>query len=233
MDLCTNLQKKVLDLEKAKTAQDSEIANLKKKVKKLERRNKSRTHVLKRLRKVGRTTRIESSEDERLGDQEDASKQGRKIADIDADTEVSLVDETQGRNDEEMFDTGVLDGEKVFAGLDMAKKEVSAADPVTTAGEVVTTTNVKIPDELTLAQTLIEIKSAKPKAVTTTATAVTSASTRPRAKGIIFQDKEEQIKKKDQVLFDKQEALRLQAQFDEEDRIAREKEEVNAALTAQ
>ncbi|GJU51277.1 hypothetical protein Tco_1220832 [Tanacetum coccineum] len=43
MDLCTNLQKKVLDLEKAKTAQDSEIASLKKKVKKLERRNKSRT----------------------------------------------------------------------------------------------------------------------------------------------------------------------------------------------
>ncbi|GJU42142.1 uncharacterized mitochondrial protein-like protein [Tanacetum coccineum] len=33
MDLCTNLQKKVLDLEKAKTAQDSEIASLKKKVK--------------------------------------------------------------------------------------------------------------------------------------------------------------------------------------------------------
>ncbi|GJV72223.1 hypothetical protein Tco_1492218 [Tanacetum coccineum] len=33
MDLCSNLQKKVLDLEKAKTAQDSEIASLKKKVK--------------------------------------------------------------------------------------------------------------------------------------------------------------------------------------------------------
>ncbi|GJY57017.1 hypothetical protein Tco_0456132 [Tanacetum coccineum] len=53
MDLCTNLQKKVLDLEKAKTAQDTEIASLKKKVKKLERRNKSRTPGLKRLRKVG------------------------------------------------------------------------------------------------------------------------------------------------------------------------------------
>ncbi|GKB02099.1 hypothetical protein Tco_0830143 [Tanacetum coccineum] len=56
-------------------------------VKKLERRNKSRTPWLKRLRKVGRTARIESSKDEGLGDQEDASKQGRKIADIDADEE--------------------------------------------------------------------------------------------------------------------------------------------------
>ncbi|GJY30386.1 hypothetical protein Tco_0413881 [Tanacetum coccineum] len=41
------------------------------------------------------------------------------------------------------------------------------------------------------------------------------------------------IKKKDQVLFDEQEAIRLQAQFDEEERTAREKEEVNDALIAQ
>ncbi|GJU54963.1 hypothetical protein Tco_1228677 [Tanacetum coccineum] len=81
MDLCTNLQKKVLDLEKANTAQDSEIASLKKKVKKLERWNKSRTSRLKRLRK------------------------GRKIADIDADAEVTLIDVTQRRNDDNlMFD---------------------------------------------------------------------------------------------------------------------------------
>ncbi|GKA11238.1 hypothetical protein Tco_0690671 [Tanacetum coccineum] len=41
------------------------------------------------------------------------------------------------------------------------------------------------------------------------------------------------MQKKDQVLFDIQEALRLQAQFDKKDRIAREKEEANAALIAQ
>ncbi|GKD85137.1 hypothetical protein Tco_1356291 [Tanacetum coccineum] len=46
-------ENKVLDLEKAKTSQDSEIASLKKNVKKLEKRNKSRTPGLKRLRKVG------------------------------------------------------------------------------------------------------------------------------------------------------------------------------------
>ncbi|GKE66954.1 hypothetical protein Tco_1521115, partial [Tanacetum coccineum] len=38
----------------------------------------------------------------------------------------------------------------------------SVADPVTTTGEVVTIASVEIPEELTLAQTLIEIKSAKP-----------------------------------------------------------------------
>ncbi|GJY62698.1 hypothetical protein Tco_0464158 [Tanacetum coccineum] len=128
MDLCTNLQKKVLDLEKAKTAQDSEIASLKKKVKKLERRNKSRTPGLKRLRKVGSARRVESSDEASLGDQEDASKQGRKIADIDADAEATLIDETQGRNDDKlMFDTCVLDEQEVE--VEKTLIEIKAAKP--------------------------------------------------------------------------------------------------------
>ncbi|GJV74829.1 hypothetical protein Tco_1506413 [Tanacetum coccineum] len=123
MDLCTNLQKKVLDLEKAKTAQDSEIASLKKKVKKLERRNKSRTPGLKRLRKVGSARRVESSDEASLGDQEDASKQGRKIADINVDAEVTLIDETQGRNDDNlMFDIGVLDEQEVETLIETKRK---------------------------------------------------------------------------------------------------------------
>ncbi|GJY56080.1 putative ribonuclease H-like domain-containing protein, partial [Tanacetum coccineum] len=131
MDLCTNLQKKVLDLEKAKTAQDSEIASLKKKVKKLERRNKSRTLGLKRLRKVGSARRVESYDEASLGDQEDASKQGWKIADINADAEVTLIDETQGRNDDNlMFNTGVLDEQEVEV-----EKVVSTAE-VTTKTEL-------------------------------------------------------------------------------------------------
>ncbi|GJU23748.1 hypothetical protein Tco_1157090 [Tanacetum coccineum] len=105
---------------------------------------------------------------------EDASKQGRKIDDIDKDVEITLIDETQGKyGDDIMFDKCVLDDEEVFAGKDMdekeinvAKKEVSTVDPVTTAGEVVTTTSPienTTADDLTLAQTLIEIRSAKSK----------------------------------------------------------------------
>ncbi|GJX52734.1 hypothetical protein Tco_0281103 [Tanacetum coccineum] len=56
MSLCTNLQEKVLDLEKAKTAQAKEITSLKKKVKQLEKRRKSRTSGLRRLRKVAVTS---------------------------------------------------------------------------------------------------------------------------------------------------------------------------------
>ncbi|GKA90698.1 hypothetical protein Tco_0812568, partial [Tanacetum coccineum] len=188
MNLCTSLQEKVLDLEKAKTAQAKEIASLKKRVKQLEKRRKLRTPGLKRLRKIGSTSRVESSNDVSLGDQEDASKQGRKIKDLDADAEVTLVDETQEMNDDNlMFDTCVLEEQE----KEVAEKEVSAADPITTAGEVVTTANVLTTtiDELTQAQTLIEIKAAKPKVVTSAAT--TTTTTRPKARGVVVQEPSE------------------------------------------
>ncbi|GJU78762.1 hypothetical protein Tco_1275832 [Tanacetum coccineum] len=152
MQLYTTLSQRVLDLENTKTSQAAEITKLKERVKKLERRNKSRTLGLKRLRKASRTARIDSSIDEGLGDQEDTSKQGRKITDIDADEEEVEVE-----------------------------KAVSTAE-VTTASATTTV------DELTLAQALIKIKVAKPKAVTNAATTTTTVVTRPKARGVEIQD---------------------------------------------
>ncbi|GKC85838.1 hypothetical protein Tco_1141555, partial [Tanacetum coccineum] len=111
---------------------------------------------------VGRSAKMVSSDDASLGDQEHASKQGRKIDDIDKDAEITLIDETQERyGDDLMFDMCVLNDEEVFAGHDMdekeinvAEKEVSTVDPVTTAGEVVTNaspTETTTADDLTLA----------------------------------------------------------------------------------
>ncbi|GJZ28818.1 hypothetical protein Tco_0573465, partial [Tanacetum coccineum] len=145
MALCTTLQNRVLDLEKTKTTQHNEIASLKRRVKKLEKKNRSRTHKLKRLYKVGLTARVESSGDEEsLG--EDASKQGRIDA-IDADKEITLVSVQNG--DEEMFDVNVLDGEEVFvAKQDVVKEVVEAINTaklitdvaqVSVAGNVVST----------------------------------------------------------------------------------------------
>ncbi|GJZ61675.1 hypothetical protein Tco_0617812 [Tanacetum coccineum] len=248
MSLCTNLQERVLDLEKAMTAQAKEITSLKKRVKQLEKRRKSRTLGLRRLRKVGSSSRVESSIDASLGAQEDASKQGRKIEDLDADAEHEIKFEK------------VVKEPVVSVATTTKSIPVSAAEVVTTASA-----NVEIPDELTLAQTLIEFKTTKPKPVTTVATAVTSV--RPRAKGIIFHDQEEQVpactktfsssqsqlpqvkdkgkgkmvepevplKKKDQVALDEEMTRNLKAQLQakliKEERLARQKEEeANIAL---
>ncbi|GKF03453.1 hypothetical protein Tco_0030376, partial [Tanacetum coccineum] len=153
----------------------------------------------------GRTARIESSKDEGLGAQEDASKQGRKITNLNADVEVTLVEEAQERNDDNlMFDTKVFDEQEVEV-----EKVVSTAE-VTTANATTTTTV----DELTLAQTLIEMKASKPKAVTT-------AVTRSKARGVVVQEP-------NQILVDEEIAQRLQeelqAELEEEKRPARQKE---------
>ncbi|GKB91625.1 hypothetical protein Tco_0963897 [Tanacetum coccineum] len=92
----------LLARETTKINQANEIASLKRRVKKIEKKDRSRTHKLKSLYKVGLSARIESSADEEdLG--EDASKQGRMIHDIDADEDISLVND-----DNEIFDVDAL-----------------------------------------------------------------------------------------------------------------------------
>nr|GEV52121.1 hypothetical protein [Tanacetum cinerariifolium] len=90
----------------------------------------------------------ESSEDkESLGDQEDASKQERMINNIDQDVEITLVDETRGRmNEEDMFKVNDLDSDEFIVDVTAsknveqstkdAKKEVRTTDPVTTTKDV-------------------------------------------------------------------------------------------------
>nr|GEU45981.1 putative ribonuclease H-like domain-containing protein [Tanacetum cinerariifolium] len=265
MIFCTNLQQQVLDLEEAKIAQVKEISKLKKRVKKLEKRRKSRPSGLRRLKKVGSRKQVESSkEKDSLGADEDASKQGRGIEDIDQDAEIALVDESQGRmHDAYMFGVDDFEGNEVIVDVrdKIVEKEVSTADPVTTAGEVVTAANVEdstapttattvdVDDELTLAKTLITIKVAKQKVISTVITT-------PRAKGIVFHEQvqahiptvfslkdkgkakmietKKPLKKKDQIALDEEVARKLEydmkAKMEEEERISREKDEANRAV---
>nr|GEV19949.1 copia protein [Tanacetum cinerariifolium]GEV22058.1 copia protein [Tanacetum cinerariifolium] len=119
--LCTNLQSRVTDLEKTKTTQALEITSLKNMVKKLEKKQRSRTHKLKRLYNVGLTAKVDSSKDEQsLG--EDASKQGRKINDIDVDEDITLVSD---QDDIEMLNVNYLHGKEVFVVKEVADKEVN------------------------------------------------------------------------------------------------------------
>ncbi|GJR82579.1 uncharacterized mitochondrial protein-like protein [Tanacetum coccineum] len=153
----------VLNLENAKSDHAIEIASLKKRVDKLEKRRQLRTTGLTRFNKFGTAKRVKSS-NASLGAQEDASKQGRSIEDIDADAELLLL---------------VLKIAAPTIQVSTADIGDSAAPriQVSTAG-IGEVTTAKI-DELTLAQTLIEIKVAKPKVVTTAA--INKNSTSPKA----------------------------------------------------
>nr|GEV11126.1 putative ribonuclease H-like domain-containing protein [Tanacetum cinerariifolium] len=128
----------------------TKIKKLKKRVKKLKGKKK-RTHGLKRLYKVRLSARVESSEEEK-GRMNDEDLFG--VNDLDGD-EV-IVDVTAGKNVEQ--------------DATVAEKEVSVtADEVVTTAEsvegITAATTLQISkDDVTLAQTLIEIKAAKPKA---------------------------------------------------------------------
>ncbi|GKC97166.1 hypothetical protein Tco_1167441, partial [Tanacetum coccineum] len=121
-----------------------EIQKLKKRVKKLKSKKKSRTPQLKRrLFKV----RIKSSAEKSLGDSKDESKQGRN--EIDQDEGISWFQEdseTQG-----------------IAPVTTAGVSVSTAEPGTPPTTTTTTTYIE-DEDLTIAQTLMKIKSEKSKA---------------------------------------------------------------------
>ncbi|GJQ97990.1 hypothetical protein Tco_0009129 [Tanacetum coccineum] len=161
IELCTNLQNRVIDLKKTETSQAHEITK--------------------------------SSEDEGLGE-EDASKQGR-IDDINANEDIYLVNV---HRDDDMFRVNDLEGDEVIVETEVdhevvVETEVAFKD-----------VNLSV-DEVTLAQALAALKSAKPKAnkvmlqelkqgtitTTTAATTVTAASTRPKAKGLVIHEEEQ------------------------------------------
>ncbi|GJU25257.1 hypothetical protein Tco_1163878 [Tanacetum coccineum] len=129
-----------------------------------------------------------------------------------------------------MFDVDTLNDE-----------EMNVAEQ-TVVEEVATTTATDNVNEVTLAQTLLEIKSTKPKVKgiviqepsSTTTTTISSQQSQEKGKGIMVAP-ERPMKKIDQISFDEETAKRLQTEFDEEDRLARERAEkeleANIALT--
>nr|GFB31177.1 hypothetical protein [Tanacetum cinerariifolium] len=86
LDTCSALTRRVENLEHEKAAQKLEIIKLKARVKRLERANQVKSSKLRRLRKVGASKRIKSSDD-----MEDIFNQGRMIDDLDIDEGIELV----------------------------------------------------------------------------------------------------------------------------------------------
>ncbi|GJT64163.1 hypothetical protein Tco_1015643 [Tanacetum coccineum] len=176
-------------------ADKAEITSLKKRVKKLKKKGGSRTYKLKRLYRVGRSRRVVSSEEESLGDQEDASKQGR-IDDIDADKDIYLVNVYR---DEDMFgvnDLEALKSEKVHEKRDVIKEP----------------------------SVLVSAASTKDSTVIPTTVATTITAVKDKSKGkMVEEEPVKKMSKKELLKLDEEHAFKLQAEEDEEERLAREK----------
>ncbi|GJY68551.1 hypothetical protein Tco_0471533 [Tanacetum coccineum] len=184
----TEHEESVRDLEKAKSDQAIDISSLKKRVDKLEKRRKFRTTGLKRLKKVGAARRIESSNDS-LGAQEDASKHGRRIEDIDADAEID--DSTAGE------------------AVTTADVEDSAAPTIpTTVEETLARTLMEIKAAKPKAKGIVfhDLE----KQVSKPTVSVTQPSIKDKGKGLM-QEPERHLTKKDQVALDEDLARNIQA----------------------
>ncbi|GKE50788.1 hypothetical protein Tco_1485944, partial [Tanacetum coccineum] len=194
------------EMKKAKTAHALEIGSLNRKIKRLEKQNRSKTHKLKRLYKVGLTRRIES-----LGSNltEDALIQGRKFDsdlnmfndDLNADDE--NVDDAVEVHDDVNVDDVVEDVvmdihdkenvvEQVVEVINTAKVLVDTAKVSTTevrvktASEKVSTANDKVSTadiHVSAASVTTTINTAAP---TTTTTAPIIVA--PKQKGITIQE---------------------------------------------
>ncbi|GKA94632.1 putative ribonuclease H-like domain-containing protein [Tanacetum coccineum] len=179
---------------------------------------------------------------------EDASKQGRKIHDIDADEDITL----ENVHDAKMFDVNDLYGDVVVVESEVVAKkkddEVNVVEEVVSVAKETVNAATITEDEITLAQALAELKSVKPKvttattattkgillqepseSITTTTTTTITIPSKDKGKGIMVKQSL-QMKKKDQITFDEQEAIGLQVEFDEEVRLEREKDKANVAL---
>ncbi|GKA87619.1 hypothetical protein Tco_0809383 [Tanacetum coccineum] len=171
---------RVLDLENTKTTQANEIASLKRRITKLEKKNKSRTHKLKSFIQSWLTARVDPLEMRKFGVR---MIQIGRINAIDADDDITLVS-VQDDADKEMFNVDDLN--------------------VRGRGDVCSSGKMK--------NVLLRLV---------------------KGKGILIEPVEP-MKKKDLIRLDKEVALKLQVEFDKEERLAREKaekeQEANIAL---
>ncbi|GJX61768.1 hypothetical protein Tco_0294668 [Tanacetum coccineum] len=184
------------------------------------------------------SARVESSDDEEsLG--EDASKQGRIDA-IDADEEITLVsvhDEMEVTAKDVNLTIDEVTLAQALAALKSVKPKVK--------GDVIKEPNVPVnaasaPTKVSAAITTTATIPTPRKGIVITelgtpTTTISSQQSQDKGKGIMIEEPVKPMKKKVQIMLDEEVASKLQAEFDKEERLAREKaekeKEANIALT--
>nr|GEX42736.1 putative ribonuclease H-like domain-containing protein [Tanacetum cinerariifolium] len=226
LDACAALTRRVEHLEHDKVAQALEITKLKRMVKKLKKGNKVRVLKLRRLQKVGTSQRVDTSNDTVM---DDASNQGRMIAEMDKDDDVISMDnkeedkkveedkvvesaKVQGRKAESQAKIYKIDMDYANKVLSMQKDENESAE-VQDVVDVVTTTKL-ITEVVTAASETVTAASAiipttEPQVPTAT---LSAAHTRVKA----APKEPEPLKKKQQIEMDEEYARKLHAELNKD-----------------
>nr|GEW45313.1 hypothetical protein [Tanacetum cinerariifolium] len=173
LDTCTTLTRRVKNLEQDKIAQAMEITKLKQRVKKLEKRNKLKVSKLRRLKKVGTSQRVETSDDTVM---DDVSKKRRIITNMDADVDVTLKD---------VFD--IAKEVAVDAEIEESADVLSMQDDEVESDEL-----QEVVEEITTAKLVTKVVTAASATISAAAPILTTApSAARRKKGVVIRDHEE------------------------------------------
>nr|GFA41563.1 synaptobrevin, longin-like domain protein [Tanacetum cinerariifolium] len=174
LDACAALTLRVEHLECDKESQTLDITKLKTRVKKLERVNKVKALKLRRLKKVGTSQRVETSDDTIM---EDVSNQGRMIVELDRDKSVELM------NEKEKIKEVVTTAKRIAEVVNAASTLVSTASIIIPTAEpnipavIVTAAPVKVAAASTRRRRGVVIRDPEEESTT-----VTPAETKDKGK---------------------------------------------------
>nr|GEU79502.1 uncharacterized mitochondrial protein AtMg00810-like [Tanacetum cinerariifolium] len=212
LDTCVALTRRVENLEYDKVDQALEITKLKRRVKKLVKRNKVRVLKLRRLQRVGISQRVDTSNDNVM---DDKSNQERMIAEMDKDDDVVLMDDkdedkkveeakvdesaqVQGRQAESQAEIYKIDMDHENKVLSMQKDksepaEVQEVVDVVTTAKLITKVVTAASETVTAASTIIPtVEPQVPAATLTVAPVRVVAAPSSIRKGVVIRDPEEE-----------------------------------------
>nr|GEV42879.1 hypothetical protein [Tanacetum cinerariifolium] len=207
MNTCTALTRRVEHLEIDKISQALEITKLKRKVKKLERRNKGRM-----IAKMDQDADVVLEDDKEFDDKEVADE----VKDVQDDIDVSAQD--QGRKAESQAEIYKIDLEHANKVLSMQEDEFELAE-VQEVADVVTTANIIT--EVVIAAAITAAPSRIRKGVvirdpqeesTTSIIILAETKSKDKGKGILVEEPKP-LKKQQQIEQDKKYARELEAKL--------------------
>nr|GEU42724.1 hypothetical protein [Tanacetum cinerariifolium] len=229
MEACAALTRRVEHLEYDKVAQALEITKLKRRVKKLEKRNKVRVLKLRRLQRVGTSQRVETSNDIMMDDE---SNQRRMIAEIDQDDAVILKDD---KEEDKVVVDAIKDVEEskvdeivdvVTTAMLITKVVTAASETVTAASAIITTAKAQVPAATPIAAPARVVAAPSrrrkgvvikdPKSESTTSIIIPAKTiSKDKGKGILVEEPKP-LKKKQQIELDEQYARELHAELNKD-----------------